>query len=85
MNTLCFKGQTNTGKTLLANPITSHLTLATACCRGDQTAFHFDNLLNRTVALMEESRNTMITRNDYKCLLGGGRFKIDVNYGAREV
>nr|CDS35281.1 non capsid protein NS 1 [Hymenolepis microstoma]CUU98331.1 non capsid protein NS 1 [Hymenolepis microstoma] len=85
MNTLCFKVQTNTGKTLLANLITSHLTLGTVCRRGYQTAFHFDNLVNRTVALMEELRITMITRNDYKCLLGGGRFESHVKYGARRV
>ncbi|KAM3171139.1 hypothetical protein ACTXT7_017222 [Hymenolepis weldensis] len=83
VNTLCFKGQTNTGKKLLANLITSHLTLGTVCRRGDQTAFHFDNLLNRSVALMEEPRITMTTKNDYKCLLGGDRFEIDVKYGAR--
>nr|CUU98180.1 hypothetical transcript [Hymenolepis microstoma] len=46
VDTLCFKDQTNTAKTLLANLITSHLTLGTACRRGDRTAFHFDNLLN---------------------------------------
>nr|CDS30612.1 nonstructural protein 1 [Hymenolepis microstoma] len=61
MNTLCFKGQTNAGKTLCANLITSHLTLGTVCRRGYQTAFHFDNLLNRTAALMEEPRIAMIT------------------------
>nr|CUU98512.1 hypothetical transcript [Hymenolepis microstoma] len=83
VNTLCFKGPTNTGKTLLAGLITSHLTLGTVCRRGDQTAFHFDNLLNRTVAVMEEPRITMTTKNDYKCLLGGDRFEIDVKYGAR--
>nr|CDS30831.1 non capsid protein NS 1 [Hymenolepis microstoma] len=82
-NTLCFKSQTNTGKTLLANLITSHLTVGTVCRRGDQTAFHFDNLLNRTAALMEEPRITMTTKNDYKCLFGGDRFEIDVKYGAR--
>lgn len=32
---------------------------------------------------MEEPRITMTTKNDYKCLLGGDRFEIDVKYGAR--
>nr|CUU97699.1 hypothetical transcript [Hymenolepis microstoma] len=84
INTLCFQGQTNTGKTLLANLITSHLLIGTVCRRGDQTAFHFDNLLNRTVALMEEPRITIGAKNDYKCLLGGDRFEVDVKYGARQ-
>nr|CDS34279.1 non capsid protein NS 1 [Hymenolepis microstoma]CUU98103.1 non capsid protein NS 1 [Hymenolepis microstoma] len=83
VNSLCFKGQTNTGKKLLANFITPHLTLGTVCRRGDRTAFHFDNLLNRTVTLMEEPKITTTTKSAYKCLLGGDRFEIDVNYGAR--
>nr|CDS33272.1 non capsid protein NS 1 [Hymenolepis microstoma] len=68
MDTFCFKGQTNTGKTLLANLIASHLILGPVCRRGDQTAFHFDNLPNRTVALMGKPRITMITKNDYVSL-----------------
>ncbi|VDO06316.1 unnamed protein product [Rodentolepis nana] len=43
----------------------------------------FDNLLNRTVALMEEPRITMTTKNDFKNLLGGDEFEIDVKYGAK--
>lgn len=53
-------------------PCPSSLREGTVCRRGDQTAFHFDNLPNRTVALMEESRMTMTTKNDYTNLHGGG-------------
>ncbi|KAM3180374.1 hypothetical protein ACTXT7_016400 [Hymenolepis weldensis] len=60
-----------------------HNIVGTVCRRGDQTAFHFDNLLNRTVALMEEPRIMMTTKNDYKNLLGGDCFEIDVKYSAR--
>lgn len=101
VNCLCSYGQANTGKTLLANLIASHLTVSDQYLiffspleyliklwsligrRGDQTAFHFDNLLNRTVALMEEPRITMTTKNDYKNLLGGDSFEIDVKHSAR--
>ncbi|VDO06319.1 unnamed protein product [Rodentolepis nana] len=83
VNTLVFRGPTNTGKTLMAKLINSHLTIGTVCRRGDQTAFHFDNLLNRTVALMEEPHITMTTKNDFKNLLGGDEFEIDVKYGAK--
>ncbi|VUZ55378.1 unnamed protein product [Hymenolepis diminuta] len=63
VNYLCSYGQTNTGKSLLAQFITSHLRFGAICRRTDQTAFHFDNLLNRTVALMGEPRITMTIKN----------------------
>nr|CDS30830.1 non capsid protein NS 1 [Hymenolepis microstoma] len=53
------------------------------CQRGEQKAFHFENLLNRTVALIEEPLITIETKNDYKCLLGGERLEIDIKCGAR--
>ncbi|VUZ56231.1 unnamed protein product [Hymenolepis diminuta] len=77
VNTLCFIGETNTSKTMLANLITSHLTVGTINRRGDQSQFHFDNLLNRTVGVMEVPRITNATKNDFKALLGGDRFEID--------
>ncbi|VDO09806.1 unnamed protein product [Rodentolepis nana] len=43
-------GQTNIGKALLPNLITSNLLIGTMCRRGDQTVFHFDNLLSGTFA-----------------------------------
>ncbi|VDO15942.1 unnamed protein product [Rodentolepis nana] len=55
---------TNTGEALLASLITSHPLIGTVCRRGDQTAFHFDNLLSRTVALMDEPRVTTAAKND---------------------
>ncbi|VUZ44508.1 unnamed protein product [Hymenolepis diminuta] len=84
MNTLCFLGETNTSKTLLANLITSHLTVGTVNRRDDQSQFPFDNLLNRTVGVMEEPKITNATKNDFKALLGGDRFEIDVKYGPKE-
>ncbi|VUZ48119.1 unnamed protein product [Hymenolepis diminuta] len=52
--------------------------------RGDQSRFHFDNLLNRTVGVMEVPRITYATKNDFKALLGGDRYEIDVKYGPNE-
>lgn len=48
-----------------------------------QNAFHFDNLQNRTVTLMEVPYITMTIKNDYRCLLGGDHFEIDINYSSR--
>ncbi|VUZ51798.1 unnamed protein product [Hymenolepis diminuta] len=81
-NSLCFYGQNNTGKTLVTKVLTSYLAVGTVCRYGDQTAFHFDNLLNRTVVLMEEPRITMTIFNDYKNL-SGYDFEFDVKYRAR--
>ncbi|VUZ38810.1 unnamed protein product [Hymenolepis diminuta] len=84
VNTLCFYGETNTGKTMLITLITSHLTVGTINRRGDKSQFHFDNLLNRTVGVMEEPRITNVTKNDFKALLDGDYFEIDVKYGPKE-
>ncbi|VUZ40735.1 unnamed protein product, partial [Hymenolepis diminuta] len=68
----------------LANLITSHLTDGKINRREDQSQFHSDNLLNRTVGVMEEPRITNATKNDFKALLGGDRFEIDVKYRPKE-
>nr|CDS30832.1 non capsid protein NS 1 [Hymenolepis microstoma] len=60
-----------------------HQVLGIVCQRGEQKAFHFENLLNRTVALIEEPLITIETKNDYKCLLGGERLEVDIKCGAR--
>ncbi|VUZ41148.1 unnamed protein product [Hymenolepis diminuta] len=81
VNTLSFLGETNTGKMMLTNLNKSHLTVGTINRRGDQSQFHFDNLLNRTFGIMEEPRITNATKN---ALLGGDRFEIGLKYGSKE-
>ncbi|KAM3181896.1 hypothetical protein ACTXT7_013465 [Hymenolepis weldensis] len=69
VNTIRLAGQTNTGKSLIANLIYGHLTHGTLYRCG-------------TVALMGERRIMMTKKDGTKNLLGGARFEVDINYGA---
>lgn len=71
INTLVFQGATNTGKSLLANLITDNLLVGLVSRASDQSAFAFQNLVNKRVALFEEPRITQQNVNDMKLLLGG--------------
>lgn len=47
---------------------------------GDHCNFPFHNLVNRSLALMEEPKITPLTVNDFKELLGGNPFDIHVKH-----
>lgn len=79
-NTLCIEGPTTTGKSLILKLICSEYNYGTVQRSGDQSQFFLQNLIKKTVALMEEPRITPITVNDFKQLLGGEPFDIHVKH-----
>lgn len=79
-NTLCIEGPTTTGKTLLLNLIASNYNYGTVQRSGDHSQFFLQNLIKKTLALMEEPRITPITVNDFKELLGGQVLDIHVKH-----
>lgn len=84
INAFILEGPTNTGKSLLCNLIIKPYTYGTASRRGDQTNFHMENLLHKSIAVMEEPRITGITVDDFKQLLGGEPFQVDVKYQEKD-
>lgn len=84
INGIVFEGPTNTGKSLLCNLIIYPYTYGTASRRGDQTNFHMENLLHKSIAVMEEPRITGVTVDDFKQLLGGETFQVDVKYQEKD-
>lgn len=87
MNKLCtrknafvIEGPTTTGKTLFVKLIAENYVYGTVQRSGDHSQFFLMNLLNKTLALMEEPRITQITVNDFKELLGGNPFDIHVKH-----
>lgn len=84
INAFVLEGPTNTGKSLLCSLIIHPYTFGTASRRGDQTNFHLENLLHKTIAVMEEPRITGITVDDFKQLLGGEPFQVDVKYQEKD-
>ncbi|VUZ41233.1 unnamed protein product [Hymenolepis diminuta] len=84
INTLYFCEITNTGKTMLANLMTSHLMIGTVCRRADRTTFHFNNQLNRTVALMEKLRITMNTSAFWELIISRWTSNMEYKDSCRE-
>lgn len=79
-NALVIEGPTTTGKSLILNLICANYLYGTVQRSGDHSQFFLQNLLNKSVALMEEPRITPITVNDFKELLGGQPFDIHVKH-----
>ncbi|KER18551.1 hypothetical protein T265_15985, partial [Opisthorchis viverrini] len=87
MNKLCtrknafvIEGPTTTGKTLFVKLVAENYVYGTVQRSGDHSQFFLMNLLNKTLALMEEPRITQLTVNDFKELLGGNPFDIHVKH-----
>lgn len=79
-NALVIEGPTTTGKSLMLKLICSNYNYGTVQRSGDHSQFFLQNLVNKTVALMEEPRITAITVNDFKELLGGNDFDIHIKH-----
>lgn len=79
-NALCIEGPTTTAKTMILKLICGEYNYGTVQRSGDHSQFFLQNLLKKTVALMEEPRITPITVNDFKQLLGGESFDIHVKH-----
>ncbi|XP_069176806.1 uncharacterized protein [Procambarus clarkii] len=78
INTLVIEGPTGTGKTLTLGALLNTLNTGTITRGGDNNQFHFQNLLNRNFALFEEPRINHATMDEYKLLLEGSTFEINV-------
>ncbi|XP_069176808.1 uncharacterized protein [Procambarus clarkii] len=78
INTLVIEGPTGTGKTLTLGALLNTLNTGTITRGGDNNQFHFQNLLNRNFALFEEPRINHATVDEYKLLLEGSTFEINV-------
>lgn len=84
INTLVLQGGSNTGKSLIAKLIVGGYNVGTVARTSESNNFIFQNLLGKTVGLMEEPFITKITVNDFKQLLGGERMEIGVKHRDRE-
>ncbi|CAH8601669.1 unnamed protein product [Dicrocoelium dendriticum] len=80
LNTLCIEGPTTTGKSLVLKMICQNYHCGTVQRSGDHSQFFLQNLVDKSVALMEEPRITLATVNDFKELLGGSPFDIHVKH-----
>ena len=85
INTLILQGPTGTGKSLTLNCLIGKLNTGIVTRCGDQNQFHFQNLLNKSYALFEESRISEQTVDDYKFLLEGVDFEVNVKHSDPEV
>lgn len=77
-NGLVLRGPTTTGKSLIAKNIVKPYNYGTVSRDGDATAFYFQNLLDHDVALMEEPHISMSTVQNFKELLAGSPFIVQV-------
>ncbi|EUB54832.1 Non-capsid protein NS-1 [Echinococcus granulosus] len=80
INTLVLYGPTNTGKSLICKLTTTFLEHGCVTRRQEASAFAYENLLNREVALMEEPRICAANQQDLKQILGGEPFEVSVKY-----
>ncbi|VUZ56640.1 unnamed protein product [Hymenolepis diminuta] len=80
VNALVLYGPTNTGKSLLCKIATEFLLTGTISRRSENTAFAFENLLDRSVAILEEPKINAGNANDMKQLMGGEAFEVAVKY-----
>lgn len=77
-NGLVLRGPTTTGKSLIAKNIVKAYNYGSVSRDGDATAFYFQNLLDHDVALMEEPHISMTTVQNFKELLAGSPFVVQV-------
>lgn len=80
INTIVLYGPTNTGKSLLCKIMTEFLLTGTINRRSENSNFAFENLLDRSVAILEEPKINAANANDMKQLLGGEAFEVAVKY-----
>ncbi|CDS35660.1 non capsid protein NS 1 [Echinococcus multilocularis] len=80
INTLVLYGPTNTGKSLICKLMTSFLEHGSVMRRQEASAFAYENLLNRKVALMEEPKICAANQQDLKQILGGEPFEVHTKY-----
>ncbi|KAM3171138.1 hypothetical protein ACTXT7_017221 [Hymenolepis weldensis] len=80
INGIVLYGPTNTGKSLLCKIMTEFLLTGTINRRSENTNFAFENLLDRSVAILEEPKINAANANDMKQLLGGESFEVSVKY-----
>ncbi|KAK8388550.1 hypothetical protein O3P69_020497 [Scylla paramamosain] len=78
INTFVIKGPTGTGKTLTLATLLNKLNTGTITRFADTNQFHLQNLLSRNFALFEEPRIGVATVDEYKLLLEGSQFEINV-------
>ena len=78
INTFVLKGPTGTGKTLTLSTLLNKLNTGTITRGADNNQFHLQNLLSRNFALFEEPRIGPSTVDEYKLLLEGSQFEINV-------
>lgn len=78
VNTLVIEGPTGTGKSLTLQSLLKNLNVATVTRTGDASQFHFQNLLYKNMAILEEPRISQATVDEYKLLLEGAHFEINV-------
>ncbi|KAM3180378.1 hypothetical protein ACTXT7_016404 [Hymenolepis weldensis] len=70
----------NTGKSLMCKILTEFLLTGTISRRSENSNFAFENLLDRSVAILEEPKINSANANDMKQLLGGKAFEVAVKY-----
>ncbi|VDL64675.1 unnamed protein product [Hymenolepis diminuta] len=80
INCLVLYGPTNTGKSLLCKIMTEFLLTGTISRRTENSSFAYENLLDRSVAILEEPKVNAANINDMKQLLGGEAFEVAVKY-----
>nr|CDS32661.1 non capsid protein NS 1 [Hymenolepis microstoma] len=68
------------GKSLLCKVMTEFLLTGTISRQSENTNFAFENLLDRSVAILEEPKINASNANDMKQLLGGESFEVAVKY-----
>ncbi|XP_063889314.1 uncharacterized protein LOC135116025 [Scylla paramamosain] len=78
INNLVLKGPTGTGKTLTLATLLHKLNTGTITRGADTNQFHLQNLLSRNFGLFEEPRISVATVDEYKLLLEGSQFEINV-------
>lgn len=78
VNTFVLEGPTGTGKTLTLQSLLKNLNTATVTRSGDANQFHFQNLLYKNMAILEEPRISQATVEEYELLLEGAEFEINV-------
>ncbi|VUZ56641.1 unnamed protein product, partial [Hymenolepis diminuta] len=80
INSIVLYGPTNTGKSLLCKIMTEFLLTGTIIRRSENSNFAYENLLDRSVAILEEPKINAANVNDMKQLLGGESFEVAVKY-----
>lgn len=84
INCLFLVGPSNSGKSFVAQSISSHFITGYASCANSLSEFSYENFLNKSLIVLEEPFITDVTCDDMKNILAGANIQVGKKYMSKQ-